>query len=104
LIPGVAHSHGYALAGPVTLQQICGCCGDLASNIDCENGAHAGWVELLSMIASIVEFLPYSAENPKLQPVVPARETFMTFAFQSGAVMTEAAIHQVPIRKRYCAA
>jgi len=56
------------------------------------------------MIAAVVEFLPYSAENPKLQPVVPARETFMTFAFQSGAVMIEAAVHQVPIRKRYCAA
>jgi hypothetical protein len=53
------------------LQQICGCCGDLASNIACDNRAHAGWVRL---IACIVEFLPYSAENPKLGPVIWGRE------------------------------
>jgi hypothetical protein len=104
LIPGAAHPHGYAPAGSVTLHWFCGCCGDLASNVNCQIGARARRVQLLCVIASIVEILPNSAENPNFSRLFLARRTFMTFAFQSGAVMIEAAGHQVPIRKRCCAA
>jgi hypothetical protein len=44
------------------------------SCVEHQLGSHPGWVQLLSMIASIVEFLPYSAENPELEPVILARE------------------------------